>query len=69
MCMCVYVNVCYLCADNLECQKIVSTPQLLKLQVIGSYLTWVLGTEFRSSARAADTPNYEAISPVPILYL
>ena len=36
-----------------------------ELQEVKSHLTWVLGTEFRSSARAVYALNHGALSPVP----
>lgn len=44
-------------------QKRLLIPLQLELQVVGSRQTWVLGTEFRSPARAVYTLHHQAISP------
>lgn len=38
-------------------------PQELQLQIVVSHLTWILGTELRSSERAASVLNGRTISP------
>lgn len=45
-------------------QKGVSDLLELELQVVGSYVTWVLGTKPGSSDRVTSTPNHEAVFPV-----
>lgn len=37
-------------------------PRELELQVVVSYLTWVLGTELRSSTRAIHVLNLSVVS-------
>lgn len=37
-------------------------PRELELQVVVSYLTWVLGTELRSSTRVIHVLNLSAVS-------
>lgn len=44
------------------------TPLELKLQVLGSTMR-VLGIEPRSSARAANAPNHEDVSPACSLFI
>lgn len=36
----------------------------LELQVVGSHVTWVLGTKPGSSDRVTSTPNHEVVFPV-----
>ena len=40
----------------------------LELQMVVSYLMWVLGSELRFSARVAGALNYRTISPAPRLH-
>lgn len=45
-------------------QKGISDLPELELQVVGSHVTWVLGTKLGSSKRATSTLNHEATFPV-----
>ena len=51
--MCVGTHKCSSC----ECQKEVSDPMKLELQVVVNHLMWMLGTELESCARAASNLN------------
>jgi hypothetical protein len=53
--MCEYVH---LCVATSEVQKRSSDPLEIELQVVVSHLTWVLGTELRSSGRTVCSFNY-----------
>lgn len=59
---CIYTYV-YIYAGAPGSQKKVSDPSELEMQVALSYMTWVLGTKLRSSARATNVLNYSAIFP------
>lgn len=50
--VCVSVNVCHLCASAQADLNRASNPPKLEEHVAMSHLTWLLGTEFRSSGRA-----------------
>jgi hypothetical protein len=47
----------------LRSQERASDLPELELQMVVSYVMWVLGTELRSSGRAAGALNQETISP------
>jgi hypothetical protein len=51
------------------CQKSGSDSLELELQRIATHLTWVMGTELLSSARAASALNHRAISPAFVIVL
>lgn len=55
------------CAHELRDQKRVSYPLELKLQVIISLLTWVLGAKFDSSGRAEKVLLMVSLAPLPTL--
>lgn len=57
LCMhvCVSVNVCHLCASAQADLIRASNPPKLEEHVAMSHLTWLLGTEFRSSGPAGST--------------
>lgn len=55
------------CAHELRDQKRVSYPLELKLQVVISLLTWVLGAKFDSSGRAEKVLLTVSLAPLPTL--
>ena len=55
--MCAFVNVCHMSADTCRGQKRASEPLELELQMVVSFLMWVLGTELKSSGQAGSALN------------
>lgn len=51
VCVCIFVSV-QVSAVPEEARRGASSSLEMELQAVESYLAWVLGTEFRSSARA-----------------
>lgn len=73
MCVCVCIAFLHVCAYShaQKSRKRTSYPLELKLQLVVSSLTWLLGTKFQSFQTESSTLKHCAISPEPttlILY-
>lgn len=62
VCVCVYLSVCATCAGTCKGHNGALHPLELELQVAVGHWRWVQRTEFRSSGKAASSPNLWSFS-------